>query len=151
MQITINPFGEWRRVATIEVSSRVKDLPVLVRDETLKFRLVEADSPRRTFQRFDLVVDSTEGEHRCARTARAVLGAMREAASHGCIEDYRVIEGNEWLVPQPATISYAEHAIVMTQVALKKTRDLLSASANLLDRSLGLSRSADSMPTSPED
>ena len=48
MQITINPFGGWRRVATVEVGSRVKDLPSLVHDDTLRFRLVEADSPRRT-------------------------------------------------------------------------------------------------------
>ena len=97
MQITINPFGEWRRVATVEVGSRVKDLPSLVHDDTLKFRLVEADSPRRTFRRYELVVDSSEGERRCARTAWAVLSAMREAAEHGCIDRYRVIDGNQWL------------------------------------------------------
>ena len=97
MQLTINPFGEWRRVATVEVSSRVKDLPTLVQDKTLKFRLVEADSVRRNFRRYDVVVDSTEGERRCARTAWAVLSAMQQAATHGCIDKYRVIEGNQWL------------------------------------------------------
>jgi hypothetical protein len=101
MQITINPFGEWRRVATVEVSSRVKDLPALVQDDTLRFRLVQADSPRRTFRRYDLVVDSTEGERRCARTAWAVLSAMQEAATHGCIDKYRVIDGNQWLTAVP--------------------------------------------------
>ncbi len=97
MQITINPFGGWRRVATVEVGSRVKDLPSLVQDDTLKFRLVEADSPRPTFRRYELVVDSSEGERRCARTAWAVLSAMHEAARHGCIDRYRVIDGNQWL------------------------------------------------------
>lgn len=97
MKITVNPFGDWRRVATVEVSSRVNDLPALVQDDTLKFRLVEADSPRRRFRRYDVIVDSTEGNRRCARTAWAVLSAMREAASHGCIDHYRVIEGNHWL------------------------------------------------------
>jgi hypothetical protein len=97
MNITLNPFGDWRRMATIEVSSRVKHLPALVHDETLKFRLVEADSPRRCFRRYDLVIDSTEGERRGARTAWAVLSAMRVAATHGCIDRYRVIEGSHWL------------------------------------------------------
>ena len=112
MQVTINPFGEWRRVATVEVGARVKDLPTLVQDNTLKFRLVEADSSRRTFRRYDLVVDSTEGERRCVRTAWAVLSAMREAATHGCIDQFRVIEGNHWLSlfespdPAPAQDSY---------------------------------------------
>ena len=103
MHITINPFGEWHRVATVEVSARVKDLPALVQDHMLKFRLVEADSPRRTYRRYHLVVDSAEGERRCARTAWAVLSAMQEAATHGCIDKYRVIEGNQWLAGAPMT------------------------------------------------
>lgn len=97
MRFTINPFGEWRRVATIEVGPRVTDLPTLVQDDTLRFQLVEADSSRSSFRRYDLVVDSTEGERRCARTAWAVLSAIREAATHGCIDQFRVIEGNHWL------------------------------------------------------
>jgi hypothetical protein len=97
MQITINPFGEWRRVATVEVSSRVKDLPALVQDNMLRFRLVETESPRRSFRRYDLVVDSAEGERRCARTAWAVLSAMQEAATHGCIDQYSIIDGKRWL------------------------------------------------------
>ncbi len=101
MQLTINPFGEWRRVATVEVSSRVKDLPSLVQDARLKFRLVEADSGRRNVRRYDVVVDSTEGERRCARTAWAVLSAMQQAATCGCIDKYRVIEGNQWLAAVP--------------------------------------------------
>ena len=100
MQLTVNPFGQWRRVATVEVSSRVTDLPALVEDDTLKFRLVEADSPLRNRRRYDLVVDFAEGERRCARTAWAVLSAMQQAASHGCIDQYRVIEGNQWLALQ---------------------------------------------------
>jgi len=106
VNITLNPFGSWHCVATVEVSSRVRDLPSLVQDDSLKFRLVEADSPRRHFRRYDLVVDSSEGERRCARTAWAVLSAMREAASHGCIDQYRVIDGNQWLAisaPPPAS------------------------------------------------
>jgi hypothetical protein len=108
MNITINPFGDWRRVATVEVSSRVRDLPALVQDDTMNFRLVEAESPRRQFRRYDLVVESTAGERRCARTAWAVLSAMREAATHGCIDQFRVIEGNRWLsmfeAPRPASV-----------------------------------------------
>lgn len=105
MQLTLNPFGQWRLVATVEVSARVNNLPALAQDDTLKFRLVEVDSPRRTFRRYDLLVDSTEGERRCARTAWAVLSAMQEAATLGCIDKYRVIEGNQWLAmcaPAPA-------------------------------------------------
>ncbi len=97
MKITVNPFGDWRRVATVEVSSHVRDLPALVQDDTLKFRLVEADSPRRRFRRYDVVVDSTGGDRRTARTAWAVLSAMQEAARHGCLDHYRLIEGNHWL------------------------------------------------------
>jgi hypothetical protein len=97
VNLTLNPFGNWHRVATVEVSSRVKDLPGLVQDDSLKFRLVEVDSPRRRFRRFDLIVDSTEGERRCARTAWTVLTAMQNAATVGCIDQFRVIEGNHWL------------------------------------------------------
>ena len=115
MKITINPFGAWRRVATIEVGPRVKDLQTLVQNDSLRFQLVEANSPRRTFKRFDLVVDSTEGERRCARTAWAVLSAMREAATHGCIDHFRVIEGDRWLsefeTPTSATASDSHMAV----------------------------------------
>jgi hypothetical protein len=111
MNITINPFGDWRRVATVEVSSRVRDLPALVQDNTVNFRLVETDSARRQFRRYDLVVDSTEGERRCARTAWTVLSAMRQAATHGCLDQFRVIEGNQWLslfeTPRPASANDA--------------------------------------------
>lgn len=141
MQLTINPFGEWRRVATVEVSSRVMDLPTLVRDDTLKFRLVEADSLRRNIRRFDLVVDSSEGERRCARTAWAVLSAMQEAARHGCIDKYQVIEGNQWLLASPTsarTSSGTENAIALTKKALKKTSRLLHESGELLERIGGL-------------
>jgi hypothetical protein len=44
-----------------------------------------------------LVVDSTEGERRCARTAWTVLNAMQKAADLGCIDRYRVLEGSQWL------------------------------------------------------
>ena len=104
MKITINPFGKWHRVATVEVGSQVKDLPSLVQDDTLKFRLVEANSPQRHFRRYDLIVDSTQGERRCARTAWAVLSAMREAATHGCIDQYRVIDGSQWLSLRPVEL-----------------------------------------------
>jgi hypothetical protein len=97
VNITLNPFGNWHRVATVEVSSSVKDLPALVQDDSLKFRLVETDSPRRRFRRFDLIVDSTEGERRCARTAWIVLNAMQNAATLGCLDQFRVIEGNHCL------------------------------------------------------
>jgi hypothetical protein len=97
MQITLNPFGEWRCVATVEVSSRVRDLPTLIRDDSIKFRLVEVDSPERRVRRYDVLVDSMEGERRHARSAWAVLGALREAANHGAIDQYRVIEGDHWL------------------------------------------------------
>jgi hypothetical protein len=97
VNLTLNPFGKWHRVATVEVSSRVRDLPTLVQDDRLKFRLVEADSPRRSSRRYDLVVDSTEGERRCARTAWTVLNAMQKAAELGCIDRYRVVEGGQWL------------------------------------------------------
>jgi hypothetical protein len=114
MNITINPFGDWRRVATVEVSSRVKDLPDVVRDSAMKFRLVEADSPRRRFRLYDLIVDSTEGERRCARTAWAVLSAMRHAATEGCIDQFRVVEGKHWLcmfeTPGPASMSDSQIA-----------------------------------------
>ena len=97
MSITLNPFGNWHRVATVEVSSRIRDLPALVQDDSLNFRLVETDCPRRRSRRFDLVVDSAEGTRRCARTAWTVLSAMQHAAADGCIEQFRVIEGHQWL------------------------------------------------------
>jgi hypothetical protein len=97
MQITLNPFGEWRRVATVEVSSRVSDLPALIQDDSIKFRLVEAGSPGRRVRRYDVLVDSMEGERRHARTAWAVLSALRETARHGGIDQYRIVEGDHWL------------------------------------------------------
>jgi hypothetical protein len=97
MNITLNPFGQWHRVATIEVSSLVKDLLLLVRDDMLDFRLVETDSPHRSVRRYNLVVDSAAGERRCARTAWAVLSALGNAATHGRLDRYRVIDGGHWL------------------------------------------------------
>jgi hypothetical protein len=117
MKITINPFGEWRRVATVEVGPRVMDLPVLVQDDTLRFQLVEATSPRRSFRRFDLVVDSTEGERRCARTAWTVLSAMREAATHGCLDQFRVIEGDHWFTLFESSTSAAARDSHIAEIA----------------------------------
>ena len=114
MNITINPFGDWRRMATVEVGLRGKDLPAVVRDCAMKFRLVEAASPRRQFRVYDLIVDSTEGERRCARTAWAVLSAMRNAATRGCIDQFRVVEGTQWLcmfeTPGPAPVNDSQIA-----------------------------------------
>jgi hypothetical protein len=97
MNITLNPFGEWRQMATVEVSTTVKDLPALVQDGVLKFQLVPSEiSPFRRHC-FDLLVNSSEGERRCARTAWAVLKAMEAASAAGCIDHYRIVEGAHWL------------------------------------------------------
>ena len=116
MNLTLNPFGNWHRVATVEVSSRVRNLPDLVQDDMLKFRLVEAHSPRRSFRRYDLVVDSTEGERRCARTAWTVLNAMQKAAAVGCIDQFRVVEGSAWLSMFDATQATPADAVQMTGI-----------------------------------
>ena len=97
MQITLNRSGDWRRVATVEVSSRVRNLPTLLQDDSIKFRLVETGSPERRVRRYDVLVDSMEGECRHARTAWAVLSALRETARHGGINQYRVVEGDHGL------------------------------------------------------
>ena len=48
MNITLNPFGGWRQMATVEVSTAVKDLPALVQDGVLKFQLGTVAKPRRS-------------------------------------------------------------------------------------------------------
>jgi hypothetical protein len=97
MNITLNPFGEWRQMATVEVSTAVKDLPALVQDDVLKFQLVPSETAPFRRRRFDLLVNSSEGERRCARTAWAVLKAMENASAAGCIDHFRVVEGARWL------------------------------------------------------
>src|SRR6185369_17286284 len=84
-------------MATIEVGSDVADFAHLIQDDTLKFQVEPAGKSPPGVQWFLLFMDLSTGERRAARTAWAVLTALRDASAAGCLDGFRVVSGMHWL------------------------------------------------------
>src|SRR4029453_14892653 len=66
-------------------------------DDTLQFQVEPADKSPPGVQWFLLFMDLSTGERRAARTAWAVLNALRSAWDAGCLDGFRVVSGRQWL------------------------------------------------------
>ena len=97
MLLTYGSEQRWRHMATIEVGSDVADFAHLIQDDTLKFQVEPAGKSPPGVQWFLLFMDLSTGERRAARTAWAVLTALRDAAAAGCLDRFRVVSGMQWL------------------------------------------------------
>jgi hypothetical protein len=97
MAISYRNESQWSPMATIEVGENCEDLAALVADESLDFRLQPAAQSPAGYRWFDLTVDASKGERRCARTAFALLSAMQRIADKGGIPDFRIVRGHHWL------------------------------------------------------
>jgi len=87
----------WRHMATVEIARDVADFAQLIEDDTLKFQVEAAGAAPDGAQRFFLCMDVAGGERRAARTAWAVLTALRRSADAGFIDGFRVTWGEHWL------------------------------------------------------
>lgn len=84
-------------MATIEVRDPFDDLGRLLADMSLDFRLEPAHESPTGYLWFNLLIDASKGERRCARTAYALLSALQRIAAEGGIPDFRIVAGEQWL------------------------------------------------------
>lgn len=97
MVLTYGSEQRWRHMATVEVSSDTADFAHLIQDDTLQFQVEPARDSPPGVQWFLLFMDLSTGERRAARTAWAVLTALRHASAAGCLRGFRIISGTQWL------------------------------------------------------
>jgi len=91
MSISLQQESNWRQMATIEVRDHFDDLGRLLADLSLDFRLEPAQESPTGYAWFNLLIDASKGERRCARTAYALLSAMQHIAAEGGIPDFRIV------------------------------------------------------------
>lgn len=84
-------------MATIEVRDDFDNLGHLLADPRLDFRLERASESPAGYVWFNLLIDASKGERRCARTAYALLSAVQRIAADGGIPDFRIVAGEQWL------------------------------------------------------
>ena len=97
LNLQLNESPEWRHVATIEVHDSFADLIQLVRDDALRFQLRRADKCPQGCLWYEIFVETGGGDRRVARTAWAVLTALKKSAEAGFIQGMRIISGAQWL------------------------------------------------------
>ncbi|MET0231421.1 MAG: hypothetical protein ABW186_10860 [Rhodanobacteraceae bacterium] len=89
--------SQWQCVAVVEVASDTIDFEELTADSKLKFRSRHADIAPHGFLWYEILVSATEGRRRTARTAWAILCALRNTADAGFVRGFRVVSGQHWL------------------------------------------------------
>jgi hypothetical protein len=97
MSLSYNSEHRWRHMATVEVGPDVTNFAQLVKDDTLQFQVERAGQSPPGYQWFLLFMDLSAGDRRAARTAWAVLTALKRSADAGVIAGFRVVEGQQWL------------------------------------------------------
>jgi hypothetical protein len=97
MSLSYGSEHRWRHMATVEVGCDVVDFAGLIRDDTLRFQVERAGKSPPGSQWFLLFMDLSGGERRAARTAWAVLTALKGSAAAGFISEFRIVEGQQWL------------------------------------------------------
>src|ERR1041384_8064975 len=95
--LTASPV--WRQVAIVEISDATDvDFMHLVRDDTARFRAERAAEAPAGFEWFKILVDVNGADHKIAKTAWVVLTAIMKSADEGLLKDFRIIQGQHWLV-----------------------------------------------------
>lgn len=97
MSLSYNSEHRWRHMATVEVGCDVTNFAQLVEDDTLRFQVERAGQSPPGYQWFLLFMDLSAGDRRAARTAWAVLTALKRSADAGFVSGFRVVEGQQWL------------------------------------------------------
>lgn len=97
MSLSYGSEHRWRHMATVEVGCDEVDFAQMVRDDTLQFQVEPAGKSPPGYQWFLLFMDLSAGDRRAARTAWAVLTALKRSADAGFITGFRVVEGQQWL------------------------------------------------------
>jgi len=97
MSLSYGSEHRWRHMATVEVGCDEIDFAQMVQDDTLQFQVEPAGKSPHGCQWFLLFMDLSTGDRRAARTAWAVLTALKRSAAAGFISGFRVVEGQQWL------------------------------------------------------
>jgi hypothetical protein len=97
MSLSYGSEHRWRHMATVEVGRDVSNFAQLVEDDTLQFQVERAGQSPPGYQWFLLCMDLSAGDRRAARTAWAVLTALKRSADAGFVAGFRVVEGQQWL------------------------------------------------------
>jgi len=97
MSLSYSSEHRWRHMATVEVGCAVTNFAQLVQDDTLEFQVEPAGKSPPGVQWFLFFMDLSTGERRAARTAWAILTALKRSADAGILPEFRVVEGQRWL------------------------------------------------------
>jgi hypothetical protein len=97
MSLSYGSEHRWRHMATIEVDCGAVNFAQLIQDDTLQFQIEAAGKSPAGVQWYLLFMDLACGERRAARTAWAVLTALKRSADAGFIARFRVVLGQQWL------------------------------------------------------
>ena len=90
--------SQWQKMATIEIGLPGINLAGLVKGESaLNFRFELAEQSPPGYCWYNLFVDSSDGERRSARTAWAILRALKKSADPTHLNGFRIIDGSQWL------------------------------------------------------
>lgn len=88
---------EWRQVAIVEVADDAMDFAQLVADDTLHFRSQPAANAPTGYHWYEILVDTSGGDRRVARTAWAILTALKRSSETGLLDGFRIVNGQQWL------------------------------------------------------
>jgi hypothetical protein len=88
---------QWRSMATIEVDPSCADLSTRLAGLKLDFRLEAAPAAPQGHVWFDILLDASKGERRCARAAHVLLSTLQHAADAGDLVGFHIVAGAQWL------------------------------------------------------
>jgi hypothetical protein len=97
MDLRLGETPGWCQVAIVEVPDNTAGFPELIRDDALQFQVRLADKSPTGYLWYEIYVDPSFGDRRVARTAWAVLTALKKSSDAGFLEGLRIINGEQWL------------------------------------------------------
>ncbi|HSS07232.1 MAG TPA: hypothetical protein VLK83_08865 [Rhodanobacteraceae bacterium] len=98
MGMPVRDLQQWRLIATIETHACLADVHRLIARDLPDVRLERVIGAPSKCGWFNVLIDAGEGEGQYARTASALLRSMHRATDAGRIVEFRLVDGNQWLM-----------------------------------------------------
>ncbi len=87
----------WRHVVTIETGEEGADFEKLIGDPSINFRAQESARSPAGYRWFDFDVEANASGRESARTAWAILWALKRLHESGGLKEFRIIHGQQYL------------------------------------------------------
>jgi hypothetical protein len=98
MGLPVHDLQQWRLIATIETHASFADVHRLIARDLFDVRLERVIGAPPNCRWFNVLIDVYQGEAQYARTASAVLRSLHRATDTGRIVEFRLVDGNQWLM-----------------------------------------------------